>query len=712
MKGRIKELFKEENHGIITDEKGEDRYFHFEQVIDLKPEKVNILVEFVPAQNEQQELIATQVTLLETLFGKVTILNERGFGFITDQHKGKRWFHFNDIKSSDNPDSIKIRDRVLFTPFENEEGSVAENIFLLDIHPVQDDNSLKEQENKPPLSEWDSVSPPVEEEKSPNSIAQPQDENHSPLATWDSAHPPIEEEKSPNFIAQPQDEIHSPLAAWDSAHPPVKEEKSPNSLVQPQDENHSPLAAWDSVHPPVEEKKSPSSLAQPQDENYSPLTTWDLVQPQIKEETSQQAIQSKEKYLLQLDWGSIYLDEDKEQTQLKISEYKQKKPTKKTDTQQPIEAKQVPASESRIYHKDKEYLDIIEPVTIRCNAKEKNGLFLENCHHVTIENVQIQNSELACLRIKNCHHVTIKNCIFERSQKGQGIQLINSFEIRLENITCRNNGDAGVEMRQGCRNISILSSTVLGNVKAALRITDGHHVILNNGSFGESAEGAGILLANAFAVQLENITCRKNANVGVEIEKGCYDISILSSKLLDNAEAELRMIEGNNITGCELRLNNTQNGNGIWLREVQEIQFENCHFDNNEWSGIYLENCFDGVFTNSTFSDNIQHGIHLQEAENIQFRYCKFNDNQGYGLNTVKSENISLLNPKIHFNKKNYGNLIGKSSVEIMDCDLQGKGQFILSGRSTLKTNLRDHSGFFKKSFFKLDSDSDLKLIK
>jgi len=656
MKGRIKKLFQEKNHGIITDEKGEDRYFHFEQVKDIKPEKTNIIVEFVPSQNEQQELIATQITLLETLFGKVTILSERGFGFITDQHKGKRWFHFNDVKNSDNPDSIKIKDRVLFTPSENEDGSIAENIFLLDIHPVQDDNSLKEQENEPPLSEWDSVSPPVEEEKSPSSIAQLQGENYLPLATWDS------------------------------------------------------------VHPPVEEEKSPSSIAQPKDENHSPLTTWDLVQPQIKEETSQQAVQSKEEYLLQLGWGSIDLDEDEdedeEQTQLKISESKQKKPVKKADTQQPTEAKQVPASESRIYHKDKEYLDIIEPMTIRCNAKEKNGLFLENCHHITIENVHIYKSELACLRIKNCHHLTIKNCIFEGSQKGQGIQLINSFDINLENVTCRNNGDVGVEMRQGCRNISILSSTVLGNVKAALRITDGHHVTLNNGSFGESAEGPGILLVNAFAIQLENITCGKNASVGIEIEKGCYDISILSSKLLDNAEAELRMVEGRNMTGRELKLNKTQKGNGIWLREVQQIQFENCHFDNNGLSGIYLENCSDRVFTNSTFSDNVQHGIDLKEAENIQFRYCKFNDNQGYGLNTVKSKSILLLNPQIHFNKENYGNLIGKSSVEIMDCDLQGKGQFILSGRSTLKTDLKDRSGFFKKSFFKPDSDSNLKLIK
>ncbi len=69
----------------------------------------------------------------------------------------------------------------------------------------------------------------------------------------------------------------------------------------------------------------------------------------------------------------------------------------------------------------------------------------------------------------------------------------------------------------------------------------------------------------------------------------------------------------------------------------------------------------------------------------------------------------------MHFNKGNYGNITVKSSVEIMDCDLRGKGQFILLGRSTLKTNMGERSritSMFKGSIFEVDADSELTIIK
>jgi cold shock CspA family protein len=656
MKGRIGKLFQEENSGLITDEKGENRYFHFEQVKDSQPERVDVIVDFIPSKNDEQGLIATQIALLETLLGRVTNLNDRGFGFITDQHSGKRWFHFNDVKNSDNPDSIKIDDRVLFTPSESDRGSVAENVFLLDIHPVQDDKqSSSEEEKEPPLAEWDSV------------------------------------------------------------HPPVEVEKSPNHKTQSEDENHPPLAAWDSAHSPVEVEKPASSAPQSRNESEPSLSELDLAPQPIEEETSQSGVQAEQKEdLSQSGWNSIDLDGDEKPVQPAQSKPKPK-PSQKESWRRD-DFKKGPASECRIYHKDEEHLNITDPVMIRCNAREKNGLLLENCRHVTIENVQVLKSEFACLRIRNCHHVTIKNCTFEGSQKGQGIQLINSFDITLENVTCRKNSNTGIDIQQGSRNISILSLTVLDNVKAALRIIDSHNVTLNNGTVGGSSKGSGIQLTHAFAIQLENVTCRKNAGVGIDIEKGSYDISITSSKLLDNGEAGLRMVDGRNITGRWLKLNKTKNGDGIWLKEVQQIQFEDCHFDNNQLSGIYLDSCSDAVFTTSTFSENrTRNGIYLKEVENAKFQHCEFNDNEGYALNTVKSENISVLNPQMHFNKGNYGNITEKSSVEIMDCDLRGKGQFILLGRSTLKTNLGKRSriiSMIKGSIFEVDSDSELTIIK
>jgi len=662
MKGRIRRLFEEENTGLITDAKGEERYFHFEQMKGLKPEQVDVIVDFIPSKNDEQGLIATQIALLETLSGKVKILNDRGFGFITDQDNGKRWFHFNDVKNSDNPDSIEVDDRVLFTAAENERGSVAENVFLLDIHSVQNDKHLSsKEENEPPLSKWDSVHPPVEVEKSPNSMSQSENENHPPLAAWDSAHPPVEVEKPASSAPQSRNEDEPSLSEPDLAHPPIVEETS-----QP------------------------------------------VVQPEQKEHLSKSG------------WGSIDLDGNEEQTQSDASKSKHKKSPKDKDveSQPQVEVKKGTASESRIYHKDEEHLNITEPVIIRCKAKEKNGLLLENCRHVTIENVQVLKSELACLRIRNCHHVTIKNCIFESNEslnncKGtHGIQILNSFDIKLENVTCRKNS-TGIAVLQGSHDISIISSNSLDNVKAALRIIDSHNVTIKDGTFGGSSEGHGILLTNAFAIQVENVACRKNASVGIDVEKGSYDISITASKLLDNAEAGLRMVDGRHVTGRGLRLNKTQKGDGICLKEVQQIQFENCHFDNNHFSGIYLENCSDAVFATSTFSEN-RNGIYFKEVENVRFQHCKFNDNEGYALNTVKSENISVLNPQMHFNKGNYGNLTEKSSVEIMDCDLRGKGQFILRGRSTLKTNLEERSritSMFKGSIFEIDSDSELTII-
>ena len=656
MKGRIRELFEEENSGLITDEKGENRYFHFEQVKDSQPERVDVIVDFIPSKNNEQGLIATKIALLETLLGRVTNLNDRGFGFITDQHSSKRWFHFNDVKNSDNPDSIKIDDRVLFTPSESDRGSVAENVFLLDIHPVQDDKpSSSEEENEPPLAEWDSVHPPVEVEKSPNTMAQSEDENRPPLAKWDSAHPPV-------------DEV----------------EKTASSVAQFRNEDEPPLFELDSTHPP------------------------------IVEETSQPVVQAEEPNLSKSGWSSIDLDGDEEPIQPAPSKPKQK-PSQK-ESRRRDDVKKGPASESRIYYKDEEHLNITDPVMIRCNAREKNGLLLENCRHVTIENVQVLKSEFACLRIKNCQHVTIKNCIFEGSQKGQGIQLVNSFDIKLENVTCRNNANLGIDIQQGSRKVSLLSATVLDNVKAALRIIDSHNVTLNDGTFGGSHKGPGIQISNAFAIQLENVACGKNSSVGIDIEKGSHDISITSSKLLDNAEAGLRMVDGRNVTGRGLRLNKTQKGDGIWLKEVQKIQFENCHFDNNHLSGIYLDSCSEADFATSTFSENrTKNGIYLKEVENAQFKHCKFNDNEGYALDTVKSENISVLNPQMHFNKGNYGNITEKSSVEIIDCNLRGKGQFILRGRSTLKTNLEERSritSMIRGSIFEVDSDSELTIIK
>ena len=367
--------------------------------------------------------------------------------------------------------------------------------------------------------------------------------------------------------------------------------------------------------------------------------------------------------------------------------------------------KKGPSSEIRISHKNEKNISIINPVIIKCDGKEKHGLWLENCSNVILENIQVLRSELACLRMKNCHHVTLKNCIFEGSVKAQGIQIINSFAINLENVTCRKNADTGIEI-QGSYDISIISSNLLNNVKAGLKISDANNVTIKKSTFDDSSKGQGIKISNVFVINLENITCRNNANAGIEIQNGSHDISISASELLDNARAGLRLLDSYNVSCRALNINQTQDGNGIWFKEGQHLEFVNCHFDNNHYSGIHLESCSDVVFTTSTFFQNkTWNGIYLKEVENVQFQYCQFKKN-GYGLGIFKSENISLLNSQIHLNKKGYGN-ITKSVVKIMDCDIRGKGPFSLCDRSTLKTNLEERSrlkSFFLGPIFKKES--------
>jgi pectate lyase len=153
-----------------------------------------------------------------------------------------------------------------------------------------------------------------------------------------------------------------------------------------------------------------------------------------------------------------------------------------------------------------------------------------------------------------------KNCLFKGSVKAQGIQFINSFAI-LENVTCQKNANTGIDI-QGSYDISIISSSLLNNVKAGLKISDGNNVTIKNSTFDDSSKGQGIKISNAFIINLENITCRNNANAGIDIQKGSHDISIIASEWLDNARAGLRLLDSYNVSSRDLNINQTQDGNG------------------------------------------------------------------------------------------------------------------------------------------------------
>jgi hypothetical protein len=231
----------------------------------------------------------------------------------------------------------------------------------------------------------------------------------------------------------------------------------------------------------------------------------------------------------------------------------------------------------------------------------------------------------------------LKNCFFAGSVKEQGIQLINSIAITLENVTCQKNATVGMSIEHS-REVTVISSNFLDNGKAGVKIADSNQLTFKKSTFDGSAKGSGISLANVSVIHLENIKASNNANGGIEIQKGSHDISIIALECLNNAKAGVRLLDSNQLTGRDLQIHHTQNGNGLSFKEGQQFEFINCHFDNNH-AGVHLQNCSEVVFKTSTFSQNkTGSGLYFNQVNNAQCQYCQFNHNNNYGLVLVQSK--------------------------------------------------------------------------
>jgi len=365
----------------------------------------------------------------------------------------------------------------------------------------------------------------------------------------------------------------------------------------------------------------------------------------------------------------------------------------------------------KTYYRNETNLRIINHTIKELDGKEKRALWLENCNKVIIENVRVLTSELTGLTIKNCREVTLKNCSFDGSVKEQGIQLINSIAIILEKVTCQKNATVGMSIEHS-RDVTVISSNFLANGKAGVRIADSNQLTFKNSHFDGTTKGSGISIANVAVIHLENLKASNNANGGIEIQKSSHDISIIASECLDNAKVGLRLTESNQVTCRDLQVYHTQNGNGLSFKEGQQLEFINCHFDNNH-SGIHLQSCSEVIFKTSTFSQNkMGSGIYFNQVNNAQLQQCQFHKNNNYGLVLVQSKNISCRDSQIHFNRQ-YGRFT-KSEVEIIDCDIRGQGAFELCNRSELKTNLKERPFFqslYQGTIFRRPSQSKIKKL-
>lgn len=148
MKGRIHKIVEADKIGFITDEKGVNRFFHFDQVIQGTP-SVDQIVDFVESSNKKGPS-AEKLVILPTLWGMVKALpSGKDFGFITDPDGQDRFFHFSQLKGTNTPGSVG--DRVVFTPSTGKQGLAAENVFILKTSSPGETTTYKSAvEQKPP----------------------------------------------------------------------------------------------------------------------------------------------------------------------------------------------------------------------------------------------------------------------------------------------------------------------------------------------------------------------------------------------------------------------------------------------------------------------------------------------------------------------------------------------------------------------------------
>lgn len=296
---------------------------------------------------------------------------------------------------------------------------------------------------------------------------------------------------------------------------------------------------------------------------------------------------------------------------------------------------------TRIYHQNEKGIQIRGNI-IKCKPNEKHGIVLINCSDITVENVSVSKSELACIRIINCRNITINNCHFDYSHDQQGINIINSSHIQISNSTCSGNGNSGISIDSGSHNITISDVVLSDNNRAGLRLIESKDLKIINLTVNNIREGNGIHIVDCKSLEFDNVRTTNNDFSGVHISdsNGIYfNVSYFS----DN-----------------------RNNHGVYLKNSEIVYFDKCVFNDNKSYAIESVKTTNIKVINSKMTGNGEGNGYISlkstmEIKNSSWKNGKFRILNQSSLITDVEETTFLL-----FNLSGYYDSDSSSKVTVI----------------------------------------------
>ncbi len=248
-----------------------------------------------------------------------------------------------------------------------------------------------------------------------------------------------------------------------------------------------------------------------------------------------------------------------------------------------------------------------------------------------------------------CSQIALNNNRAEDSVAGDGINIVNSTRIWLENndaignahngIAFNNvfqggimggdvadNNDNGIGIWQDSRNISVGGNTVSGTVNGTgINVDGGEYIDLFDNQVAGIAQGPGIIYGHASNGNIVNNTVTGSRDAGIGLF-GCSQIGI----------------NDNHATG-------SIEGDGIWATDSTRIWVGNNEATGNAHHGIAFNNVFQGSIMGGDFSDNNDNGIGIwQNSRNITILGNTIEGTvTGTGINAGDGEYIDILDNQV-----------------------------------------------------------------
>ena len=242
-----------------------------------------------------------------------------------------------------------------------------------------------------------------------------------------------------------------------------------------------------------------------------------------------------------------------------------------------------------------------------------NGIFCLNNHNINIGSCILKNNVVG-IRFNSVCDSTIRDCnIYENTWASIGVN-DNSSNIKIQNCTIKNNGDApqigGISIfgNEGlCSNITVSGCKIYDNHFYGIGLSCAENVIIcDNSIYGQTdinifVTGSAGVISN---IDIHNNYVVDSSDAGIMIQDCSGDIKV----------------EKNNITNNEL--------SGIYLLRSQSINIKDNTISKNKF-GIHLD----------TSPDNIIYGNNFYNNEiGIKITYCR------YITESLKEENTFVDN--------------------------------------------------------------------